>query len=176
MEHTNYGDRHAQILTALSGLPRKMVAFQGADQVAAFVLYELCQKNCFDLERAAYFVDNPDFNCLKGVAGCAQEELHGYENIWASSDNFLQLLAQSPFHAKVAGISHGSIKHGSRSEHDAIRELATHLGIKNPTHCCWNMKHDNHGLLIFETTPTHDAHARELLVNGLNLLSFCPII
>lgn len=175
MEHNDRTLRHTQILTSLSHLPRKMVQLYGDDKVAAFVLYELCQKHCFDLDRAAYFVDNPDFNCLKGVAGCSRAELSGHENIWETAGTFSRALAQSPFHAKASDISHASIKHGSRSEKEAVQELAAALGIKNPSHCCWNMKHDNHGLLVFEKALYTDASMDDHLINGLSLLSFCPI-
>ncbi|PKN03574.1 hypothetical protein CVU75_01500 [Candidatus Dependentiae bacterium HGW-Dependentiae-1] len=175
MEHTKPSDRHAQILDVLSHLPKKMVSLQGDDKVAAFVLYELCQKHCFDLERAAYFVDNPDFNCLKGVAGCARPELVCTEDIWQATDTFSNTLTKSPFHGSVSELAHPSLKHGSRSEKEAIAEIADRLGLKNPSHCCWKMKHDNHGLLIFEKSLYDDTILDEHLVDGLSLLSFCPI-
>ncbi len=176
MEHTNNQDRQTQILAILSRLPRKMVKVHGDDKVAAFVLYELCHKNCFDLERAAYFVDNPDFNCLKGVAGCARPELSVNNDIWQDADAFVSTIAQSPFHGTVSELSHPSIKYGSRSETEAIAEIAHKLGIKSPSYCSWNMKHDNHGLLIYEKSLNLDETLDEHLVDGLSLLSFCPIV
>lgn len=175
MEHTKYGDRHAEILAVLSQLPRKMVALQGDDQAAAFVLYELCQQQCFDIERAAYFVDNPDFNCLKGVVGCSRQELSCPVDIWQAHDSFAHSLKQSDFHNRVSALSHTSIKHEGRSETEAIAVIAQQLGIQNPTHCSWNLKNDNHGLLIFQR-PEDQRISEEQLVNGLSLLSFCPIM
>ena len=63
--------RHYTILNTLSKLPRKMLSLKGQENVTEFVLHELCHKNCFNLDKAAYFVDNPDFDCLKGMAGFA---------------------------------------------------------------------------------------------------------
>ena len=74
--------RHAQIVDNLRRLPRKMLQLHGRDNVTDFVLHELCSKNYFNIPKAAYFIDNPAFNCLKGIVGISTQELQKFENIW----------------------------------------------------------------------------------------------
>src|SRR5438445_11567888 len=100
--------RNAQIADSLRRLPRKMLQLHGLDNVTDFVLHELCSKDCFNMPKAAYFVDNPAFNCLKGVVGIAGTELQGVENIWANPDQFVQTVAQSPFNQKVRSFNYES--------------------------------------------------------------------
>lgn len=74
MEHTTMSPRHKQVLVCLSCLPHKMLSVHGLSNATEFVLHELCQSSCFNLKKAAYFVDNPDFDRLQGVAGFNKEE------------------------------------------------------------------------------------------------------
>ena len=71
-------ERSALVLGNILKIPKKLLSAQHVDNVAEFVLHERSHENCFNLRRAAYFVDNPDFNCLKGIAGFCRKE--AYEN------------------------------------------------------------------------------------------------
>ena len=53
---------HSQhnVLNTISRLPRKMLSLKNQENITEFVLHDLCNKKCFNLEKAAYFVDNPD--------------------------------------------------------------------------------------------------------------------
>ena len=44
--------------------------------MSEFVLHDICNPNCFNLQKAAFLVDNPDFDCLKGVAGFSADEAY----------------------------------------------------------------------------------------------------
>jgi len=56
---------------------------------------------------------------------------------------------------------------------DDIQELGLFLGMKNPNSFTWNMRHGNHGILIFEERDCEQKIDRELLENIVALLSLC---
>jgi len=55
-------------------------------------------------------------------------------------------------------------------------QVAKGFEFSNPGYYSWDMKHDNHGLLVYEKqAKTGDACLVEHALNGLSLLAFCPI-
>lgn len=169
--------RHGQIIDNLRKLPRKMLQIHGLDNATEFVLHELCSKNCFDIPRAAYFIDNPDFNHLKGVVGVSGIELANIVNIWENPDLFTQHMMQSPFNQKVRSFACESRKRRGQSEQDLAKNIADELGLKDYGFYSWDMKHDNHGFLVCETNKMDviDHLQDDVMVDGLSLLSFCPV-
>jgi len=167
--------RHHEVLKRLSWLPRKMIAVHGQDNVTEFVLHELCDAQCFNLDRAAFIVDNADFNCLKGVTGISRSEAMKEPNIWQASDRFSAHMQKSAFNQKVRGINRSSLKKDVSAQKDVIAMLAYDLGFKNHNFCSWDLKHANQGYLVFEKVDNDDVVNDEHLLNGLSLLSHCPI-
>ncbi|HSC24862.1 MAG TPA: hypothetical protein VLB80_01425 [Candidatus Babeliales bacterium] len=169
--------RNLQIADRLRRLPRKMLQLHGMDNVTDFVLHELCSTNCFNIPKAAYFIDNPAFNCLKGVVGVSDVELQGMGDIWASPDYFIQTISQSPFNQKVRSFACESRKNRGHSEEDMAKVIADELGLKDYGFYSWDMKHDNHGFLVCEKNNNQEIdHPQEdVMVDGLCLLSFCPV-
>lgn len=169
--------RHAQIVDSLRRLPRKMLQLHGRDNVTDFVLHELCAESCFDIPKAAYFIDNPSFNCLKGIVGIAQEELQGFENSWENPDQFIEIVASSPFNQKVRSFNYESRKKRGHSKEAMAEKIAYELGLNDYGFYSWDMKHDNHGFLVCEKNKAKDSEHphEEVIVDGLCLLSFCPV-
>lgn len=156
-------------------LPRKMITLPDIDNVSAFVLHELCHEKCFNFKKAAYFIDNPDFDCLKGVAGVNQEEKHAISDIWVNPEEFANYMRQSAFNQKVRSLHRASAKKASKEgDKELAIDVAHELGINNIGYCSWNSKHDNHGILVFEKPDAYELDNDEL-INGVSLLSFCPI-
>ena len=170
-------DRHVQIVDNLRQLPRKMLQLHGRDNVTDFVLHELCSKGCFNIPKAAYFIDNPSFNCLKGIVGIAGHELQEFENIWAHPDKFIETVAQSSFNQKVRSFNYESRKNRGHSHEDMAEIVAQELGMKNYGFYAWDLKHDNHGFLVCEKNdnPDDEHPQEEVMIDGLCLLSFCPV-
>lgn len=165
-----------EMLKKLSSLPRKIIGVHGADKVADLVLHELCRPDCFNLTKAAYFVDNPDFDCFKGISGFSrQEALDDYAITWNNPDQFLSYAFELPFHKKVRQIAQQSYKKQNMSDQAIAEKLADGLGFDSHTFCSWNMKHDNHGFFIYEKAKLDDYPIEEHLLDALCLLSFCPI-
>ncbi len=171
MLHKQYG-----MLKQLSSLPRKMVSLHGADKIADLVLHELCQPDCFNLVKAAYFVDNPDFNCFKGVSGLLRSELKDDHVIsWDDPALFLSYTFDLPFNKQVRQVTKPSYKKQQCRDQEMAEEIASDLGFNDHAFCSWNMKHDNHGLFIYEKANLADYPIEEHLADALSLLSFCPI-
>ncbi len=177
MKKKGFSERDAQIMECLAGLPHKMLSLHGIENMTEFVMHELCGQHCFNFERAAYFIDNPDFNCLKGVAGFARSEAFSNEQeiIWVEPRVFSAHMEKSPFNQKVRGLNRCSLRVVGESEEDVVAEVAHNLGFKNHAFCSWGMKHDNHGLLVFEKTDEDDVDIERYLQKAFSLLGFCPI-
>ena len=47
--------------------------------------------------------------------------------------------------------------------------------MKQPKVFHWNMKHDNHGLLIMEDEEDNHVWDDKYLLNSIHLLGFCPV-
>lgn len=167
---------HANVVDNLRRLPRKMLLLHGLDNVTEFVLHELCSKNCFNMNKAAYFIDNPDFNCLKGIAGVSHDEKHDIDNIWESPELFTQKMLESPFNQHVRSFTYDSHKKNGDLYEKAALSIANELGIKNYNFYSWDLKHNNHGFFICEKDEdAQNHHQEDVVVDGLCLLGFCPV-
>jgi hypothetical protein len=173
MKHYKTMERHYEILSHISRLPRQILSFHDREHLAQFILHELCKEQCFNINKAAYFIDSPDFDCFKGVAGHSRAELES--NFQGNFHNFAKDIVKLEFNKKVRQHSDFSLKKNENEQKKRAAELAKDLGMKNYVYCSWNMKHDNHGLFIYEDQDHTDKVHEEELLNGLSLLSFCPI-
>ena len=164
-----------RVLSHLSCLPKKILSLHGTENIPEFVLHELCDKECFNIEKAAYFVDNPDFDCLKGVAGFArEEEFPNRRHLWQDPENFSNHMKECTFNKKVRTFVRPSHRRAKQSDAQTVKEIAQSLGIKHPCHCSWKMKNDNQGLFVYEKEGTCEL-PEDFFENALSLLAFCPI-
>jgi hypothetical protein len=154
----------------LHTLPRKMVQLHGQENVADFVMHELCSSSCFNLTKAALFIDNPDFDWFKGITGFHKHESCQLTDIWQESKNFTKHMEQSAFHQQVRSIHRPSTSHNINS---IVDDIVTIIDLQNPVCCTWQMRHDNTGILIYEQ-PEEKIESHDML-NGLSLFAFCPI-
>lgn len=175
MKHNPNLQEHHTLLSNLQELPRKILLLHGTDNVPEFVLHELCHEKCFNVHKAAYFVDNPDFDCLKGVAGINHAEGIVKEDIWTNPDQFSQKMKSSPFNKQVREFMHESAHRKQLQEAQLTALLAEKLGMQHPRLFQWNMKHDNHGLLIIEEEDDNHVWHDDYLVNSIHLFGFCPV-
>ncbi len=168
-------ERKRAIADLLSSLPRKILGLHGRDNVVEFVLHELGRQECFDLEKAAYVIDNPDFDCLKGVAGFQRPEAYSLKSdIWTDPDSFSEHMKQSKYNNEVRCYHRNSgVKNGQKDE-AIVKEVAQALGFDKPFYYSWDMKHDNHGILLYEKRDSADCDC-DYLLEGLCLIGFCPV-
>lgn len=168
-------ERRYHVLNYLSTVPKRILSLSGTDNVTEFVLYDLCGENCFNLNKAAYFIDNPDFNCFKGVAGFLKEKAKQCEQRWDKPSTFNNFMRECSFNTKIRSIQRNSVRKTQASDEHIAEDLAQELGLSSYRFCTWNMKHDNHGLFIYEPVDKDDTVSDDYLVNGLYMLSFCPV-
>lgn len=172
--HESASRKHA-VLNYLNHLPRRILLMHNNDGIAELLLHELCSDRCFNLKKAVYFVDNPDFDCLKGVAGICREEVPiSHDDVWSNPDNFIELVRSSSFNNMVRGIQRVSMTRSKERDEDIMAELAHECNIIHPQCYVWDMKHENRGLFICEAQD--DPELESYLQDGVCLLGFCPIV
>ena len=93
--------RKIMLLKKLSNLPRNIAQLSTNHNLIEFVLHELCHEDCFNLKKAAYLVDNEDFDCLHGIAGVDKSQPFSHNNIWQVPDDFSNYMNTLLFNKKV---------------------------------------------------------------------------
>ena len=84
-------------------------------------------------------------------------------------------MRNSSFNKKVRELAFCSLKKDGASQEEIVKTLAHELGMKNPAVHSWDMKHDNHGIFVYELEEVEDNQLKDYLANGLCMLSFCPV-
>lgn len=174
MVNQNNANRDVQLLAKYGNVSKNMAQHHHLENLSEFILHEVCYKDLFNLPKAAYFVNNPDFICLKGVAGYHSPESFAKGESWVNQHDFTSHMKNATFNQKVRSIQDKSLILGNGVESNKIHELADQLRIHDPLYHVWSMKHDNQGILIFERSQDHDLNHDHLL-NFLYMLSFCPV-
>lgn len=174
MKQKNMSPRYEQILKCYAILPQKILMFHGRDNIVEFVLHTLCDEECLNLSKAAYFINNQDFDCLKGIAGFDKTLENGKSSIWDNPEKFSKHMKECVFNQKVRQTILQSSKR-AKSENELVTYLANELSISNPHFYSWDSKYDNRSILVFEPMEDDINLFDKELLKGLCLLGFCPI-
>ncbi len=171
----NLSKRQIAVVQRLTRIPRQLLYTGEYENPAELVLGELCHIDCFNVSRAAYFVDNPDFDCARGIAGYDSSDHDGVlENCWIEKDAFGARMQCSSFHTHVRSLLPASI-HRTSDRAYALAELAQVLDIRVPAVTFFDMPYDNKGFVIFEK-PTEDiVELESFWEDACSLLAFCPL-
>lgn len=162
------------LLHQLLALPDRIIKLHSISSLPQIVLHELCHDHCFGIEKAAYLIDNPDFNCVRGVAGyCKDECTRHKEDVWSDPHSFNDDMKDAPYHQEVQCFSDHSVRHAGDYSTEELHILGQRLGIAKPLCFTWGTKHDNNGILIVESDSCSQENRRRLLYNVLSLLSLC---
>ena len=173
MEHKDQVSRHFSLLSRLSTLPEKIASsHDDLDNLAEFVLYELSHPACFHFTKAAFFIDNPDFNCLRGIAGVSLSEVSEVDDLWQSPDDFSECMKRSSFNKSVR--AHRCISVSQMNQEEAMRKLSRKLELEEPGWRNFKTKYGNRGILIFEQSEEAQ-EAADHITAGASLLAFCPL-
>jgi hypothetical protein len=165
---------HIKLLSHLTQIPRNIINFHQRENLAEFDLHELCHSNCLNIPKAAYLVDNTDFDCLKGIAGFDSKEYFDKNSIWNDPDGFSHHMKQALFNNQVRGFEKNSGKFKLEPNQSLIDSIADEFAIENPHFYTIPVKHDNIGILVYETNGSIKPE-EDNIINGLSLLGFCPI-
>jgi hypothetical protein len=168
-------EKQLGLLKNLIAMPSNLVKMHGSHNLPEFVLHELALPENFNLAKIGYFVDNPDFDCVKGVVGYKHTEAYKGNSIWDNAPAFTKHMENAPFNQQVRDYLRRSIKRGSVCDQDIIGEIATTFSFNSPSYYCWRMRHDNHGLILYEYMNGHDHWDQTDFSHALHLLSLCPI-
>jgi len=171
-------EEYKRLVDHLSQLPHKILQHHSLETLSQMILHELGHDAGFGLNRAIYLVDNPDFDRLIGAAGFSRDECrHHGEDIWQSPDAFASDMEQANFHDEVKKIFHTSFSRQNINLADSndVRKLGHQVGMSSPQTFAWNMKHGNHGILVFEHDQALTPQSQELLANSAAYLSLCSI-
>lgn len=168
-------NQDAVLLHRLGAVSSNIVHNHHLENLSEFVLHDVCSEDLFRVVKAAYLVNNPDFACMKGVAGYSKQENFAKGHGWQHQKDFTSHMKQSLFNQKVRDIN----EMGMKSKIDlldkkALYTLSDKLEIERPEFHLWNMKYDNQGLLIFEKQDQDDAIFQHL-PHFTSMLSFCPV-
>lgn len=176
MKHTEeLEEKKRKILQRISKLPRRMLQLYGRENSAEFILHELGKQDCFNLDRAAYIIDNPDFDCMKGIAGyCRGEEYGSEKEIWDDPETFTEHMKTCPYNTLVRNFIKESRKKQGLSDEQIVQEIAQDLGFDHPSFYSWPMKHDNQGILMYQKHDPEECDC-DYLLDGLCLIGFCPV-
>ncbi len=167
---------HDHLLHQLLALPKRIIQMHGVSALPEMVLHELCHDHCFNINKAVYLVDNPDFDCLQGVAGYVREECcHHKDDLWKDPHTFEEDMQNAPYRQEIKGFADHSLCAHKQREYSQkeLEELGNRLGIKHPLCFTWGTKHDNHGILIVEDDSRCESEKKKLLYNVISLLSIC---
>lgn len=168
-------NKEKELLARFGGFSKNMVKHHQLENLSEFVIHDLCSQDLFNINKAAYLVNNPDFKCLKGVAGYHQPESFRKDNSWQSHKAFTSHMKDSAFNNTVRSVSDRSlIMNDNRPEAVIIQDLVHRFDMRDPIYHTWDMKYDNQGIFIFER-PEHSDIVEDHLLNFLQILSFCSV-
>lgn len=175
MKQKDMSPRYQQLLECFTYLPQRMLSLHELDNITEFVLHALCEEECLNFSKAAYFVDNPDFDCFKGIAGFDKSnEFDSNTCKWQNPECFSNHMSNCKYNQKVRGINKPSPKKGNKAKQQIAQDLSDELLISDPLVYVWSVKHNNHGVLVFERLDNEPLDDDKVL-QGLCLLGFCPI-
>ena len=164
------------VLEKLTGIPGKILLHHEVQDLPQLVLHDLSHDDVFGFDKAVYLIDNPDFDCLKGVAGYSRHECKFHKHdVWQNPANFHQDMQAADFNSQLKQFLRNGIKRKDVDTHDEddLTALGQSLGLQNPKFLTWPMRHGNHGILIFETSEQACSKKHNLLPHAGPLLSLC---
>lgn len=165
---------HYEALLRLGGIPEKMIMTHGCENLAEFVLHTLCKDPSLALTRAAFFLDNPDFNCFKGIVGVCNKEHFQHDDTWNHVTDFSNHMRNAAFNQAVRSVSRDSILRTGAQWARCAEEIAHEVAVENHGFQTFAVKHGNTGLLVF--TPSElSEHSRAMINAGTALLGLCPV-
>ena len=177
MNHDNKPS-YQGVVEHILNLTHNILKHYDLKELPDFVLHHLAQDCCFGFKRAAYFVDNPDFDHFRGVAGyykgdCAESNLRPWDNPAA----FKATMQNAVFLHKINKILNASFKRKNIDLHKTndVVKLGKDLGMAHPEALSWQMKHGNFGVLLYEQGKSLSEQDKNLLMHAAPFLSFCPI-
>ena len=160
------------ILQIAANIPYKMLEWYKhdcTDNIAKLVLYEVCSKSCFNFKKAAFFVNNPDFQWCRGIIGY---EADGNKPVLDTESAIIDFFEKSPFHATTCSLAESSYMQNNDAY---VKKIAKILHMQEPYFCTLPLKHGNDGLFIYEFFSSVNDDYKEIVQHIIALMGFCPL-
>lgn len=176
MAHNKEQNVENGLLNYLGDVSNNIVQHHHRENLSEFLLHDVCSNQAFGIRKAAYLVNNPDFACLKGVAGHYDPESFEKGVTWHNPKDFTSHMQQSSFNKHVRSYLNDALLMSNSKDisKQTVHELVEYLQIDDPAYHSWDLKHNNQGLFIFERPENH-AVLQGHLLKFLQMLSFCPV-
>jgi hypothetical protein len=153
----------SELVSELLQLPKHILKHTHTIGLTDLLLGHLASEHYFNLKKAAYLLNNPDFDCVKGMAGIEKCDTNNWKNPWDNPLEHTAILENSAFNKKIKSFSgHGLFKHSPQEDTPRIIKYAEeHLALENPVFIGWPGKHGNYGIFFCEPLD-HEAFLQRL--------------
>ena len=179
--HMNEMQELTDLTKQLFLLPKTLLKNIHHKALPELLLKKMCQKNFFDLKQAVYCLDNPEFDCFKGIAGYNRAEPADLEQFDQSESWDLEEthpiiveLVEHSFNQAIKNLRTNSFyKNYSEQRLEKLYEFGKSvLQMEQPEIISWESKHGNHGIFFYEPSDKNLLIARSsLLEYATSLLS-----
>ncbi len=167
---------HLNIVENILELPGTILKNHDKHGIHDLILHNIASEKCLNFSKAAYLIDNPDFNCLQGICGYSKKcspKLTALE-----TDKQLEAIKNCQYNTLVKDFKDESLKAKNITFSDSnfknLHKLAQSLEIEKPEIFSWDLKHNNYGILIFENQEKHCCNWKEKLLSKVaHLLGMC---
>jgi len=170
----NLREQHYSALLRLATLPERMVQRHECENLAELILHELVDPSCHLFEKAAFFVDNPDFDCCKGITGLARADRLQSDIMQTDHGTFSEHMRHNAFNKAVRNVTcHSGLKKGTPWPQRAD-ELGKKISLQGHSWYVFPVKYGNTGVLLYQPHE-HTEDMQEWLAMGAALLALCPV-
>lgn len=174
MKHNDAAAYERQVSARLTDLPRKMIQYHDLPHLSQLVLHSLCDEQGVQLKKAAYFLDNPEFDMFKGIAGYHEKEQCS-SCPWQQPEALKAHQHTGNFNTQVRSIMSKSFA-SDEARQASAQALARQLGMNCSAVYTVPLRHGNSGILMVEHDTTYHKQVwDEQLPRGLALLGYCPV-
>lgn len=167
---------HLSLVDQIMELPKSILLNHHKQGLADLILNKISSEKCFSFSKAAYLVDNPDFNYLKGICGFCKTSSPSGD--CSDPDGLITQISSCKYNERVKALQQHSFKANNLdlNSPENLAEISKALEMQNPEVFCWDLKHNNYGVLIFESNSGHCCDwKKNLLEKVTSILGMCGL-
>jgi len=162
------------LVSELLQLPKQILKHIHTHNLTDLLLGHLASENYFNLKKAAYLLNNPEFNCVKGLSGIEDHDIKDWKKLWEDPAESAKRLANSSYNQKIKSFASASpfADLGAHRPEELVEYAKQNFAFNNPVFIGWHGKHGNYGLFFCEPrNPQALAEQLSLLEHATPLLS-----
>lgn len=159
------------VINCLIKLPQQILLHGNTDGIQELILKFIAEKNYFNLNKAAYFLDNPSFNCSKGIAGFDALDFKDDNNwldLWDNNDKKIHCIEYAAYNQKIKKLRCNSLSKLAHNNEKTIFDFAKkNLEFINPSYLFSNGKHGNIGIFFYENKSKGTSYKDQYLFESI---------